>query len=183
MVPVLASLALFSLLACPPATPLPGTVVRSFAPIRPYAGHWGVDIATPVGGAVVSVGGGIVSFAGSVAGRQTVTIRDVDGVQVSYSYLASISVAKGENVKTGTRLGTSGQHGGVPAFHLSLRIDGEYRDPMILFQCLGPPGLGLWLAPRQTLRASPYAQRRVRNTRWHVRPATHRPSRRCPRGP
>lgn len=178
---VLVSLAAISASACLSVGSLQGTVVRPFAPVGRYAGHWGIDIASPSGGSVVSVGAGTVSFSGSVAGRRSVTITHAGGVQTSYSYLASASVSRGQQVRRGERIGTAGQHGGVPSFHLSLRIDGVYRDPMILFRCLGPPGLGLWLAPRRTLVGFPYPAGRVRNTRRHVRPATHRPPRRRPR--
>ncbi len=172
MVSVLASLAVVSVSACLSVGSLQGPVVRPFAPIGQYAGHWGIDVVSQVGGSVVSTGAGSVSFSGSVAGRRSVTITHADGMQLSYSYLASISVSQGQQVRRGTRIGTAGQHGGVPSFHLSLRIDGVYRDPMVLFRCLGPPGLGLWLAPRRTLHvtpyATPYAWGRVRNTRRNL---------------
>lgn len=181
MVSPLACLAIVSASACLSVGSLQGSVVRPFAPIGQYAGHWGIDIGSPVGSSVVSAGAGVVSFSGSIAGRRSITITHAAGVQVSYSYLATIGVSQGQQVRRGTRLGTVGQHGGVPSFHLSLRIDGVYRDPMILFRCLGPPGLGLWLAPRRTLVGFPYPAGRVRITRRNLRPATHRPPRRRPR--
>ncbi|KAA3638411.1 MAG: M23 family peptidase [Armatimonadetes bacterium] len=181
MVSVLVSLVVVSASACLSVASLQGPIVRPFAPIGQYAGHWGVDVATPVGGSVVSVMAGTVSFSGSVAGRRSVTVTHADGIRVSYSYLASISVSRGQQVRRGERIGTVGLHGGVPSFHMSLRIDGVYRDPMILFRCLGPPGPALWLAPRRTIHAIPYALGRVRNTRRNVRPATHRPPCRRPR--
>ena len=164
--------------ACVPVGQVPGTVVRGFAPVGRYAGHWGVDVAASAGAVVPSATAGTVTFAGAVAGRLSVTVSFGPSVKVSYSYLGSIRVSMGESVNPGDRIGSVGLHGGIHSYHLSLRVAGVYVDPMILDRCLGPPGPGVRLASTM----GPYPAGRVRNPRWNVRPAPHRSPRRSPRG-
>jgi len=61
---------------------------------------------------VVAVAAGIVTFAGSVAGRLSVTVHHGGGVRTSYSYLSAASVTLGEVVTAGTVLGSPGSIGG-----------------------------------------------------------------------
>ncbi|MCB1246401.1 MAG: peptidoglycan DD-metalloendopeptidase family protein, partial [Acidimicrobiia bacterium] len=88
--------------------PLDGPVLRSFAPIGRYAGHWGVDIGVTAGAPVHSVGPGVVTFAGSVAGRRSITVSHGGRVRSSYSYLGHIAVAVGAAVGAGDVLGHAG---------------------------------------------------------------------------
>lgn len=151
-----------------------GGVVRGFAPIGRYAGHWGIDIAQPTSSPVPAATAGVVTFAGMVAGRRSVTVSFGPSVKVSYSYLESIRVAVGQTVGVGTPLGMVGMHGGTSAYHLSLRVGGVYVDPMVLDRCLGPPGPAVRLAPSGV----PYPEQRVRHPRRNLRPAPRRSSRR-----
>ena len=54
---------------CAGLVPPSGPVVRRFAPIGRYGGHWGVDVAMAPETPVPAMGAGIVSFAGSIAER------------------------------------------------------------------------------------------------------------------
>lgn len=121
-------------------------VVEPFAPIGSYAGHWGVDVASKVGNDVFAIGHGTVSFAGTVAGRLSVTIDHGGGLRTSYSYLAGTVVSKGDTVKRGAVVGSSGIHGGRDAFHLSLRSGSTYLNPLVLGWCSAIPEPALWLA-------------------------------------
>jgi murein DD-endopeptidase MepM/ murein hydrolase activator NlpD len=134
-------------------------VVRSFAPIGRWAGHWGVDIASPSGSAVPAIGAGVVRFAGVVVRNTSVSIDHGGGLVTSYSYLAVTTVEKGDRVARGTAVGVSGVHDGVEAFHLSLRVDGRYLDPMALRRCRSAPFRGLYLA----VRPATYAIGRARD--------------------
>ena len=124
----------------------PADIVRSFAPVGKYAGHWGIDIALPEGSEVRALGEGVVTFAGSVAGRLSVTVDHGGSVRTSYSYLARITTSEGRQVDRGTRLGVSGAHGDVGAVHVSLRIGARYIDPLSLGRCSEFPQPGLWLS-------------------------------------
>ncbi|HDH24969.1 MAG TPA: M23 family metallopeptidase, partial [Actinobacteria bacterium] len=85
-----------------------GQVVRAFAPVGSYAGHWGVDVAMERGSTVRAVADGVVTFASAVAGVRTVTIFHGGSLRTSYSYLDSITVATGDRLLAGDALGKSG---------------------------------------------------------------------------
>jgi murein DD-endopeptidase MepM/ murein hydrolase activator NlpD len=144
MLPVLVVPAILLYSLCPPAEPpLPGPVVRAFAPVGSFEGHWGVDLAGPAGSPVQVVAPGRVSFAGSVAGRLTVTVNHGGGVRTSYSYLSGLNVGSGALVGEGDVVGLSGEDRGVEGVHLSLRVGERYLDPMRWLSCrLGDPGSG-----------------------------------------
>ena len=145
---------LIALLICPGAVrPVPGDVLREFAPQGAYAGHWGVDLASGIGSPVRAARDGIVTFAGPVAGRISVTIRHGGGVRTSYSYLSDVAVGAGAPVRSGSVIGHSGVDHGIPAVHFSLRLGDRYLDPLPWLSCSGwVPGDGVRLAPVATGR-------------------------------
>lgn len=132
---------------CPAARlPVDGPVVAPFAPIGRYAGHWGVDVAAAPGTDVYAPAGGTVTFAGSVAGRLSVSIDHGRGMTTTVSYLSGILVGPGDRVGSGTVVAQSALAHGVEAVHLSLRIDGVYVDPSLLLAChVGDISDALWL--------------------------------------
>ena len=89
------------LAACLLIPPLPGPVIRPFAPTGRYAGHWGVDFAGSELEGVRAPIEGVIAFAGAVAGMNTVTILGRSGVRVSVSYLALVLVQSGQEVTAG----------------------------------------------------------------------------------
>ncbi|NOY56615.1 MAG: M23 family metallopeptidase [Actinobacteria bacterium] len=112
-----------------------GRVVRTFAPVGSYAGHWGVDLAMERGSAVRAVADGTVTFANVVAGVRTVTIFHGGSLRTSYSYLLAITVAPGDRLHAGDVLGESGTDHGVGALHLSARVGTRYIDPALVLSC------------------------------------------------
>jgi len=116
-------------------TPPVGEIVRTFAPVGSYGGHWGIDFATEYGSTVRAAGDGLVTFAGAVNGVRTVTILHGGALRTSYSYLASIGVEKGDQVHAGDGLGESGTDHGVDAVHFSARIGQRYIDPALAPSC------------------------------------------------
>jgi murein DD-endopeptidase MepM/ murein hydrolase activator NlpD len=122
--------------------PVPGAVVRSFrAPLTPYGpGHRGVDFAAAPGTPVEAAGPGTVVFAGRIGpSSHVVVLHRPSGWRTGYSFLAAVAVHKGERVRGGDVVGTSGGlgdgHGGA-VLHFSLRIGEDYVDPMMLFRPL-----------------------------------------------
>lgn len=115
----------------------------------PYAGgeHRGIDVAAPVGAAVVAAAPGTVRFAG-VAGSSglTISVRTADGrFDTSYLHLSRIAVRAGEAVAAGTAIGavgTSGRRSTAAAhLHFGVRAAGSrhgYRDPLGLLPPRGP---------------------------------------------
>lgn len=160
--------------------PVSGAVVAAFAPVDDYAGHWGVDLAAAPGTVVRAPGAGIVSFSGTVAGRRSVTIDLGGDVKASLSYLASGSVVAGDPVQAGDPIGLSGPAHDREAVHFSIRVHGEYVDPMPWLGCTVEPHRGLALLPQPRTAAYP-ARRATRHSRRHIRSAT-RSSPVCRRG-
>ena len=81
--------------------PVAGAVVRPFAPIGLYDGHWGLDYGVRSGTTVVASDGGVVAFAGVVVGNRTVTVAHGGGVKSSYSYLSRIDTGLGDHLRRG----------------------------------------------------------------------------------
>lgn len=113
---------------------LPGPVTEPFGPEGAYGGHWGVDVEAEAGDPVLAPLDGVVSFAGSVVGVRTVTIRSGE-FRVSLSYLASVTVEKGEEVRRGEVVGTAGTPHGVAGLHIGLRRGDEYVNPVRFSRC------------------------------------------------
>jgi pimeloyl-ACP methyl ester carboxylesterase len=119
--------------------PVGGAVVRPFVePIAQYAaGHRGVDFAASPGTAVRASNHGTVSFAGSVAGALHVVVAHEGGIRTSYSFLSSVDVRAGQQVRQGQVVGRAGGAGdghGAGVLHFGVRIGDRYVDPMLLFR-------------------------------------------------
>ena len=127
--------------------PVPGTIVRGFAPIGRYAGHWGVDFESEPGSSVAAAEAGTVTFAGEVAGIFSVTVHHGGGLRTSYSYLSEVGVVAGQQVARGDAVGTSGVDHGIAAVHFSVRIGDVYQDPENWFECFRSPAPALSLVP------------------------------------
>ena len=131
--------------------PVRGPVINAFeAPAGPYGpGHRGIDIAAPFGSQVVAAQDGVVAFSGSVAGSLFLSIDHPDGVRTTYSWLSRVTVRKGDAVKRGGVVGTTGHgHPGEPTPHLHFgaRVGDVYIDPMLLLERESVAGL-IHLAP------------------------------------
>ena len=114
--------------------PVDAPVVDGFhLPDGPYgAGNRGLEYATAPGTPVRAIGGGQVVFAGVVARTLHVTVLHPDGLRSSYSYLAEVGVAAGDEVVIGQTVGTTGER-----LHLGVRSAGTYLDPAALFTAVG----------------------------------------------
>jgi triacylglycerol esterase/lipase EstA (alpha/beta hydrolase family) len=98
-------------------------------PAGPYgAGNRGLEYDTATGDPVWASADGTIVFAGPVAGALHVTVRHTDGVRTSYSFLAGIDVALGQQVRRGDRVGIAGER-----FHFGARVGDAYFDPASLF--------------------------------------------------
>jgi murein DD-endopeptidase MepM/ murein hydrolase activator NlpD len=149
--------------------PVPGPVVRTFAPPRSHfgPGHRGVDFAAASGTPVCAVGPGLVTFAGVIAGAGYVVVAHVGGLRTSYAFLSSISVRRGETVDAGAIVGRSGgrgEHHDGNALHLGVRADDRYVDPMTLFTAPGLPRV-VHLAPLDGSRRQPGRGARIGQNR------------------
>lgn len=114
--------------------PVRGDIIRHFEPPpTPFAaGHRGLDMAVPVGTAVVASDDGVVAFAGAIATELFVSIDHPDGIRTTYSYLSLVSVGRGDVVARGQAIGLSGPgHAGAtqPHLHFGMRLGDAYLDP------------------------------------------------------
>lgn len=111
----------------------PPTEAPVLDPFRPPPEPWlpgnrGIEYGTQPGEPVRAIGPGRVAFAGPVAGRLVVTVNHPDGLRSSFTGLAAIAVARGDNVHTGHGVGTAGG-----PFHLGVRRGDTYLDPALLW--------------------------------------------------
>lgn len=118
--------------------PVPGSVVRTFAPpATPYGhGHRGIDLAVAPGDPVRAMASGVVGFAGSVAGTSWVSVEHAGGLRTTVGPLGRIVVRTGQRITGGDLLGTvgPGAHGRAGTLHVGVRRDGVYIDPLTLLR-------------------------------------------------
>lgn len=118
-----------------------GNVIRQFSKESTYyktlnvwKPHMAVDFEAELGDDVLSMTGGTVTdIKDDKMYGKTVELA-VNDVVCIYSGLGSVDVAKGDNVKTGDKIGTVGA---VPFeasdsnhIHVAIRVDGKYADPL-----------------------------------------------------
>ncbi len=107
---------------------------------EPRSPHAGVDISLPEGTPVTSIADGAVAFAGEqFLGGNSVVVDHGGGLFSIYYHLMEFSVAEGQRVSRGERIGAVGASGRAagPHLHFGVRAAGGRVDPALLF------GLGL----------------------------------------
>ena len=165
MVLVVAVIAVFALLAVPPAAaaerwrwPVRGEVLRAFAvgPDRFAAGqHRGIDIAASPGTPVRAVCSGRVRFAGRLPGRGRAVSIDCGRLVATHLELASATARRGAFVAAGQRVGVA-----AGPVQLGARRDGDafgYVDPLTLLGADAAPPLGTAPKGRGGPRPAPVA--------------------------
>ncbi|MFV0429855.1 MAG: M23 family metallopeptidase [Arachnia sp.] len=137
-----AALLVLPLVGVPPAhaedglilePPVAGSVVTGFSPgsTRYSAGHRGVDLAAGLGDPIRAAASGTVWFAGSVGGRDSVSIDHGNGLRTTYTPVKA-SVAAGDSVKAGEVIGTLSTwpgHCAGECLHWGLTDGTDYFDP------------------------------------------------------
>ncbi|HWK19445.1 MAG TPA: peptidoglycan DD-metalloendopeptidase family protein [Microbacteriaceae bacterium] len=111
----------------------PRGVLRAFVlPPEPWLpGHRGIDIAAH-GLELLAPADGIVRFAGRVVDRGVLSIDHGGAVVSSFEPVVAL-VAEGEAVARGQVVARiDGGHCPVACVHVGLRIDGAYRNPLLL---------------------------------------------------
>src|SRR3954451_7593139 len=111
--------------------PAGGPVLEPFLfdPAHPYAAgqHRGVVIGADAGGPVLAPAAGTVTFAGTVpSSGKSVTITTADGLALTLTHLAALSVAKNATVAEGDVVATASDSGDgdfvQPYVHLGIRV-------------------------------------------------------------
>ncbi|MBZ6074790.1 M23 family metallopeptidase [Microvirga puerhi] len=111
--------------------PARGRVIAGFGA---NGGNEGINIAVPEGTPVKAAEAGTVTYAGSeVKGYgNLVLIRHENGFVSAYAHNGSLNVKRGEQVKRGQVIATSGQTGNVtsPQLHFEIRKGASPVDPL-----------------------------------------------------
>lgn len=111
--------------------PARGRVIAGFGA---NGGNEGINIAVPEGTPVKATEAGTVTYAGSeVKGYgNLVLIKHENGYVSAYAHNGSLNVKRGEQVKRGQVIATSGQSGNVtsPQLHFEIRKGAQPVDPM-----------------------------------------------------
>ncbi len=106
---------------------------------KDYKFHDGIDIAADEGTPVYAAAGGTVETAAyDAAYGNYVVIDHGGGVKTVYRHLRDSAVKKGDAVKAGDKVGTAGATGEAagPHLHFSIKQNGEYIDPLPLFETI-----------------------------------------------
>ncbi|MDF2115683.1 peptidoglycan DD-metalloendopeptidase family protein [Roseiarcaceae bacterium H3SJ34-1] len=109
--------------------PARGRIIQGFK----AGGNDGINIAVPEGTSVKAAESGVVAYAGSeLKGYgNLVLIRHPNGYVSAYANNGALNVKRGETVKRGQTIATSGQSGNVatPQLHFELRKGSTPVDP------------------------------------------------------
>jgi murein DD-endopeptidase MepM/ murein hydrolase activator NlpD len=116
----------------------PGTLTSTFGEWRTFndghrSQHLGIDVGAREGARVSAVDAGTVALV-----RETflmgnvVVIAHGAGISSLYFHMSKVTVAEGDHVKLGERIGLAGHTGRTtgPHVHLSIHVDGGMVDPL-----------------------------------------------------
>lgn len=131
--------------------PLSGPITAVFGSTsipQHAAGHTGVDIAAPVGTAILAPAPGAVLSAGPSTGPfgAYVLLRHAGGFQSLYAHLSEVAVREGETVRAGALVGRVGLTGLTTGAHLHWGL-GEGAAPLVRGPHLRDPLTFLAAAP------------------------------------
>lgn len=117
-----------------PVWPVKGEILRRFGEEGNGVAHTGINIAVPVGTPVLAMDRGTVLYAdeGLKTYGKLVLIRHDNGMVSAYAHNGHLLVRRGEKVKKGQIIATSGASGNVdvPQLHFELRRHASALDPM-----------------------------------------------------
>lgn len=97
--------------------------------------HRGLDIAVPTGTKVYAAHDGTVTTATYDSYYGNYVVLEKDGYTTKYAHMESLQVRKGQKVKKGAVIGTTGNTGSSTRSHLHIEClyNGEYYNPLFYF--------------------------------------------------
>lgn len=123
------------------AWPVRGKVLQGYGEIKEGVSNEGINIAAPVGTAVLAAGDGTVVYAddGLRGYGKLILIKHADGWVTAYAHNETLLVKKGDKIKKSQAIAKVGQTGNVsrPQLHFEVRKGQETMDPIGV---LGYPG-------------------------------------------
>ncbi len=113
--------------------PVPGRIISSFGPKEGGLHNDGINIAANKGARINAAENGVVVYAGSQLRGfgNLVLIRHADRWMTAYGHMDTITVAKGQTVNRGERIGTVGMTGSAdrPQLHFEVRRGTSALNP------------------------------------------------------
>lgn len=88
--------------------------------------HSGVNLAAEAGTPVLATGAGTIAFAGEQAGYgKLVVVNHAQGLQTRYSQLGTVAVRSGQQIQSGSQLGTIGGAATPAYLHFEVRLNSQ----------------------------------------------------------
>ncbi|WP_202329486.1 peptidoglycan DD-metalloendopeptidase family protein [Mesorhizobium sp. L-8-3] len=113
--------------------PVRGRVITGYGGNSGGKANDGIDIAVPEGTPVKAAENGVVIYAGDGLKEfgNTVLVRHEDGLVTVYGHASELKVTRGEKVKRGQEIATSGMSGSAdsPKLHFEVRKNSAPVDP------------------------------------------------------
>lgn len=110
-----------------------GFGMRTHPILGTQRGHYGVDLAAPMGSPIYATSAGVVALAGWNGGYGLVVALDHGGgLETRFGHMSRIAVAPGQRVSKGQVIGYVGSTGlsTGPHVHYEVRIDGRPVNPL-----------------------------------------------------
>jgi murein DD-endopeptidase MepM/ murein hydrolase activator NlpD len=114
--------------------PVKGRVIAGFGPKSNGQQNDGINVSVPEGTPIKAAEDGVVAYSGNeLKGYgNLVLIRHANGYVTAYAHAKELTVKRGDPIKRGQVIGTSGQTGNVdaPQLHFEVRKGPAPMDPM-----------------------------------------------------
>jgi murein DD-endopeptidase MepM/ murein hydrolase activator NlpD len=118
--------------------PVQGKVVSAFGSNSGGKPNDGIDISVPSGTAVKAAENGVVIYAGDGLKElgKTILVRHSDGVVTVYGHVSELNVKRGETVRRGQQIASSGMSGAAkqPQLHFEVRKNSKPVNPSTYLQ-------------------------------------------------
>ena len=118
--------------------PARGRVIAEYGKVSGGRKNDGIDIAVPSGTPVKASENGVVIYAGDGLKEfgNTVLVRHEDGLVTVYGHASSLAVSRGDKVRRGQVIASSGMSGSaeVPKLHFEVREKSVPVNPMTFLQ-------------------------------------------------
>lgn len=118
--------------------PVKGRIVSAFGSNNGGKRNDGIDISVPTGTPVKVAENGVVIYAGDGLKElgKTVLVRHSDGIVTVYGHVGDIAVKRGDTVKRGQQIASSGMSGSAkqPQLHFEVRKNSTPVDPVKFLQ-------------------------------------------------
>lgn len=118
--------------------PVQGRVISAFGSNNGGKPNDGIDISAPKGTPIKAAENGVVIYAGDGLKElgKTILVRHSDGVVTVYGHVSAIDVKRGQEVKRGQQIASSGMSGAAkqPQLHFEVRKNSKPVNPATYLQ-------------------------------------------------